>query len=78
MQTRRNAAQNRAFQQEAQVQGGPASALPLDTTSLPRGSISESNTRPDLVLINSQQREPDLSKLKPTAAFVYRRGRRPR
>lgn len=78
-QTRRIAVQNRIFQQE--YRAGQAGEGPFDAPASPEASPLESpavslSGKPKLVVVRSKPEEPDLSQLKATPGFVYRRNPR--
>lgn len=82
IQSRRRAVQNRIFQQQAQAHEGPVSATleSADATRTPTvandDAVATPSLRPKLTIIRSTPDEPDLSRLKATPGFVFRR--RPR
>jgi putative transposase len=79
-QTRRSAVQNRIFQQEYRTR--EAGKDPFDVAAspgaLPEGPTDAPAARPKLTIVRTLPDEPDLSKLKATPGFVFRRNpRRP-
>jgi putative transposase len=74
-QTRRTAVQNRMFQAQARCEGAGSAQ---DATHAAEPAHAESSGRPQLTLVRTTPSEPDLSRLKATPGYVFRRNPRQR
>jgi putative transposase len=80
LQARRQAVQNRMFQQQARDRegSGATSRQPPDGPGAPTSPNGPAQGRPQLTVVRTTSEEPDLSGLKATPSFVFRRNPRQR
>jgi hypothetical protein len=80
LQTRRQAVQNRMFQQQSQDGEGStaASDQPLEGPRPLASAEGSTHGRPKLTVVRTSPEEPDLTRLKATPSFVFRRNPRQR